>query len=254
MKYITIIITSLFFMTACQQQEDAKQAPAEVTQEAKSTPSNKANDTADAPATSETEEAHDHNHDHAAATPVMGERYQIVEPQAECDEPVVIEFFAYQCPHCYNLEPAAEAWREKNGGKVKFRSVPWDLGRKEMGSMVLVHHAAKLLGVLDKTIPALFKRFHEEKKLFTSPEEAVEFLVAQGADPVKAKQTLEDQEAMTKSIQADYKLLGDYKIASVPQVLINHRYLTSTTAAGSTQAVFEVVDETLAKEHSCTAK
>ncbi len=199
-------------------------------------------------------ENHD-GHDHAAQSKIAsGEKFQEIEPLFECEEPVVIEFFAYHCPHCYNLEPAAEKWRKNNDGKVKFLSIPTTLGHDQLGSMLLVHHAAKKLGVLEKTQHALFERFHKEKKLFSSAEDAADFLAAQGADKAQALATLNDQEYMNQSIGADYDILMKYKISSVPQVLVNHRYLTNITAAGGHDKVFELVDELLAKPHSCGKK
>jgi len=184
---------------------------------------------------------------------VPGQKYQIVESQADCNEPVVMEFFAYQCPHCNNLEPAAEAWRAKNAS-VRFQGVPTDLGNPQMGSLLLVHHTAKILGVLEKTQHALFNRVHKEKKLFASPDEAVAFLVEQGADAEQARKTLDNKEAITRSIEADFELLKKYKITSVPQVLVNHRYMTNISAAGGHKEVFEVVDQTLKLESSCQVK
>ena len=205
---------------------------------------------------SESAESHSHQgHDHSAHEVVQnGPKFTEIEPLFECEEPVVIEFFAYQCPHCYNLEPSAEKWREKNAGKVKFLSVPTTLGRDQLGSLLLVHHAAKKLNVLEKTQHALFERLHKEQKLFASAEEAADFLAIQGADREQALNTLNDQEYMTKSINADYDMLMKYKIASVPQVLVNHKYLTNITAAGGHDQVFELVDELLAKPHNCEPK
>nr|WP_246722842.1 thiol:disulfide interchange protein DsbA/DsbL [Aliikangiella sp. G2MR2-5] len=211
-----------------------------------------ANDSAPDTAAEESQAENHQGHEHAAAP--SGERYQKLESDAACEEPVVIEFFAYHCPHCYALEPSAEKWRAKNGGKVKFLSVPTTLGHDQLGSLLLVHHAAKLLGVLEKTQHALFERFHKEKKLFASEDEAAEFLAAQGADKAEALAMLKNQDEMMKSINEDFELLKQYRISSVPQVLINHQYMTNITAAGGHDEVFEVVDETLQLANNCGTK
>lgn len=190
----------------------------------------------------------------AATGKPVKEQYQIVEPQVECETPVVIEFFAYHCSHCYTLEPAAEEWRKKNAGKVRFLPVPTHLGNKQLSSMLLVHHAAVKLGILEKTQHALFNRFHKERKLFSSPEDAADFLVANGADKTKALEVLNDQAAIVKAIEADFEILKKYKITSVPQVLVNHRYLINISSAGGHKEVFQVVDQALKMEHSCKAK
>lgn len=266
------IITSLFallLLAGCQGEEatsDSENKPTESTAKteevAKAEPDAKPapeqqepQKAANQDASHEQHSGHEEHSGHNHAEPIPpGQKYQVVDQNFECEEPVVIEFFAYHCPHCYNLEPSAEKWRAKvadNGGKVKFISVPTTLGHQQYGSMLLVHHAAKLLGVLEKTQHALFKRLHEEKKLFASPEEAAQFLIAQGADKDKALEILNDQKLMSDSIEKDFEYLRKYKVSSVPQVLVNHKYMTNITAAGGHDEVFNVVDEVLNLEHNC---
>jgi thiol:disulfide interchange protein DsbA len=251
-KHLGIFVFSLFLLVACQQEDTtAETKPVDkVEKEAiKGTP---VTDGEAAPVKSDSTQTDEHGHQHNQAEIVTnGAKYQVVESQATCEKPVVIEFFAYHCPHCNDLEPAAEAWRKKNAGKVEFISVPTHLGHEQLGVLLLVHHAAKKLDVLEKTQHALFKRFHEEKKLFGSEEEVAEFLAAQGADIEKARIVLKDQAAISESIKADFELLNKYKITSVPQVLVNHQYMTNITIAGGHKEVFEVVDETLKLENSC---
>lgn len=179
------------------------------------------------------------------------DKFEVVAPKRECSKPVVIEFFAYHCVHCFSLEPDALAWREKHKDKVDFIAIPTDLGQKQAGIFLLIHHAAKKVGVLDKAQIALFKRFHEEKKLFNSAEEVAEFLAAFGADKAEALAALEDREYLEKSLQHDFALLKDYSILAVPRILVNHRYMTDPTRAGGVENIFKVVDQLLTKEHNC---
>ena len=180
--------------------------------------------------------------------------YETVESDEECTAPVVIEFFAYQCPHCYKLDEFAAAWQKNNAGEIQFRPIPTDLGNKNFGSYIIVHHAAAKLGLLETAIPALFERLHEQNKGFASLDDAVAFLVSMGASQQDAKQTIEDKETMDKSVQEDYRLLAKYKISGVPTVLVNHRYKFNVTKAGGYDNVFKVVEQTLELPSSCSSK
>ncbi len=180
--------------------------------------------------------------------------YDIIESDEACTAPIVIEFFAYQCPHCYKLEKFVDAWKKQNTGKVQFRSVPTDLGRKEFSSFLIVHHSAEKLGLLDSAIPALFNRLHEQKKAFASLDEAVSFLISLGASEQDAKKTIEDQEAIKAAIGEDFRLLSKYQVTGVPAILVNHRYKFDVTKAGGYDKVFEVVEETLKLPSGCTGK
>jgi len=241
-KKIILIVFSLMMLAACQQDEEKQSDQTATLPEQSETALSEETQAEEEKA--EEEHAHDH-HEHQA-----GPKYQTIVPQATCEKPVVIEFFAYQCPHCYNLEPSAEAWRAKNPD-IEFRSVPTTLGNNMFGSLLLVHHAAKKLGVLEKTQHAIFERVHKEQKLFGSQQEAVEFLVAQGANKEEADKALSDQAAIEKALKDDYDLLVKYQVQSVPLVIVNHQYLTSVSAAGGNNEVFEIVDETLQLESSC---
>jgi len=190
----------------------------------------------------------------AEVSPLIEQPYDIVESDITCEEPVVIEFFAYQCPHCYKLESFAEAWKKKNQGKVKFQAVPTHLGHQEFGSFLIVHQTAKNLGILDKAMPALFKRLHEDKKTFASQDEAIAFLVALGASEDAVKTAISNEEKIKTGIDENFLLMQKYKISGVPTILVNHQYQFNVTKAGGYDKVFEVVEETLKLPSNCPSK
>lgn len=241
MKILSIFILVLS-LTACQQ-SDEKATKSEISE----------NNAATKSVTS-----HDHNKDDTSSknnqsfSLLTDLPYETIESDEACDEPVVIEFFAYQCPHCYTLESHAQSWKDKNAGKVKFKAVPTHLGRQEFGSFLIVHHAAERLGLLDAATPALFHRIHEEKQQFNSQDDALAFLVSIGASKEDAKAALEDQENGKAAINEDFRLLSKYKISGVPTILVNHRYKFDVTKAGGYDNVFKVVDETLKLPSNCS--
>lgn len=248
MRIISIFVLILSLM-ACQQAEDDSQSPKEQEKskqieslEAKSTPTSKEH-THETPPTTESD-----------FSPLTELPYETVESDEACSAPVVIEFFAYQCPHCYTLEKFADAWKKNNAGKIQFKAIPTDLGNKSFGSFLIVHHAAEKLGLLESAMPALFERIHKQNKGFSSLEDAVAFLVLLGASEQDAKQAIEDQEAVKEAIEEDFRLLAKYKISGVPTVLVNHRYQFSVTKAGGYEKVFDVVDETLKLPSKCSEK
>ena len=59
-------------------------------------------------------------------------RLQNPQPTDSPGKIEVIEFFWYGCPHCFNLEPAVDAWEKRLPKDVAFRRehVIWD-GRTE---------------------------------------------------------------------------------------------------------------------------
>ncbi len=199
-------------------------------------------------------EGHSHVEQAAQATSDNGLPYDIVESDESCSEPVVIEFFAYQCPHCYTLEEHAKKWKDKNAGKVKFVAIPTHLGNQQFGAFLIVHQAAEVLGILDKAMPKMFSRLHEEQKAFGSEDEAADFLATLGVSKDEALTALQDQENAKNALDDNFRLLAKYKIAGVPTILVNHRYKFDVTKAGGYDKVFEVVDQTLAMPSNCSGQ
>ena len=94
-------------------------------------------------------------------------------------------------------------------------------------------------------------RIHDEKRGFTSQDDAIDLLVANGADREVAVATLANEETMKTALDANFKLLSKYKIAGVPTMLVNHKYQFDVTKAGGYEKVFEVVEETLKLPSNC---
>ncbi|PHS20644.1 MAG: hypothetical protein COA86_01475 [Kangiella sp.] len=180
------------------------------------------------------------------------EPFTRIDSDETCEAPVVMEFFAYQCPHCYTLEAEAKKWKDANKGKVNFVAIPTHLGREEFGSFLIVHHASDQLGLLEKATPALFDRIHNQKKGFSSPDDAIAFLVSLGANQEEATMAIESDEKIKTAIDESFRLLSKYKIAGVPTIIVNHKYQFDVTKAGGYDKVFEVVDQTLKLNSNCS--
>lgn len=248
MKLTKIVLLALL-LSACQP------APDDSTQtEPETQPTVKTEATVTTEEKDQSHEGHSHNEPSAGVASDNGLPYEIVESDESCSEPVVIEFFAYQCPHCYTLEEHAKKWKEKNAGKVKFVAIPTHLGNKQFGAFLIVHQAANVLGILDEAMPKMFSRLHEEQKAFSSEEDAADFLATLGVSKDEALAALQDQENAKNVLDDNFRLLAKYKIAGVPTILVNHRYKFDVTKAGGYDKVFEVVDQTLAMPSNCTGK
>ncbi len=180
--------------------------------------------------------------------------YDIIESDQACEKPIVIEFFAYQCPHCYKLQKYAEAWKQKNGDKVNFKTIPTHLGHQEFNSFLIVHQAAKHLGILDKATPKMFTRLHEQKKAFASQDDVIAFFTSLGVTEDKARSAIQDGPKIQADIDEGFKMLAKYKVAGVPTLLVNYRYQFDVTKAGGYDKVFEVVNETLKLPSNCSTK
>lgn len=147
----------------------------------------------------------------------------------------VAEFFWYGCIHCYNLEPAIEAWLPKLPQDAYFRRIPAVFN--ERWALDAAHfYAFESLGVLDKVHRAFFDAIHKDHLKTDSPAALAEWLGRNGIDAKKF-------EAATKSfgVQSKVKraaqLTGASRIDGTPAMMVQGRYTISAEQGGSREGM-----------------
>lgn len=156
----------------------------------------------------------------------------------------VVEFFWYGCPHCYRFESFIKGWLENKPDDVRFRYIPtvfsptWAFHGRAF-------YAAKLMGVLDRFHSAMFNAIHAQGRSLDTPEELHAFVASLGIDADKFLATMQSFAVDAKMRQAK-QLQRAYGIAGTPTVVIEGRYVTSGTIAGSFERVIEVIKDRVA--------
>lgn len=158
-----------------------------------------------------------------------GKDYVTVTGISEAQQPVLREFFSYNCPHCYNQEPLIESTVTLLGKEIHFERTPVGAGRPSWQLSQLAYYVAQKLNMTKQTHGAIFKQIQVNAEQFTRPEQVKAFFVSQGA---KA----EDVEATINSVDAQFTLMNyDSQaelagIKGVPSLLVNGRYMLTSTA------------------------
>ena len=158
----------------------------------------------------------------------------------------VVEVFWYGCPHCYSFEPFIEAWLETMPEDVQFIRLPGVLAQNWM-THAKAYYTAEKLGVLDKTHRSLFDTIHKEKKPVFTDDQIRDFFVSKGISAEQFSQTYTSKEVEAKIRQA-YFLARDYKLTGVPALVINGKYVTSPSHAGSSEETIKVINALIEKE------
>lgn len=163
------------------------------------------------------------------------------QPTQTDDKIEVVEVFWYGCPHCYDFEPYVEKWLATLPEDVEFRRMP-GIFNKNWVDHAKAYFTAEKLGVLDKTHTALFDALHKQKKRIFSEQELKEFFVSKGVDGDEFTRVFNSSEIETKFKQA-FVMGQRYKITGVPAVIINGKYMTSGSLAGSYDNILKTIDE-----------
>lgn len=178
-----------------------------------------------------------------AANPfVAGKDYVVLEfsqPVGTGAKIEVREFFWYGCPHCFRLEPHIEAWLKtmpKNAGFVRTAMVTanWRLHAQAF-------YTFEKMGLAAKLHRPFFDAIHVEGKRMDSQEAIADFVAGRGVDRAKFIKAFRSFPVRVKMSRADKD--GDaYNLRGVPVLIVDGKYRTSPSMAGSEARVMQVVN------------
>jgi len=163
----------------------------------------------------------------------------------------VRELFWYGCPHCYFLEPELHAWLEKKSDDVVFVRMPAVLG-PSWELLARAFYTAELLGVTDKTHPAIFARIHKDRKRIRNADDVKKIFLAQGVSEQDFDNTYKSFAVITRTNRAK-QAARLYGITGVPTLVVNGKYRTTAQLAGGNKQMLEVVDFLIEKERNAKA-
>ncbi|KDP89402.1 thiol:disulfide interchange protein DsbA/DsbL [Cupriavidus basilensis] len=177
-----------------------------------------------------------------AATPTSGKEYQVLKaPQPVAPGKIeVTEFFWYGCPHCFDFEPELEAWVSKQGKDVVFKRVPVAF-RDDLLPHTKIFYALESLGKLDAMHSKVFSAMHVDRKRMLDPNEIADFMAKNGIDR-KAFLDAYNSFSVTTNSQRANKIADAYKVDGVPTMVVQGKYVTSPSIAGTKGAAIQTLD------------
>ena len=186
----------------------------------------------------------------AMAEPQVGVEYNQTQQLIPTENPAkieVIELFWYGCPHCYVMEPLINAWAKKQAKDVEFHRVP-GVPRPDWAPMAKAFYTLETLGLTEKLHSQLFEAIHKQRALKPDDEAAtVAWITAQsGLDRKKVEEAFYSFSTNTKLTRA-MQLFRASGATGVPSLIIDGKYLTSSTLAGGNEESLKVADYLIAK-------
>ncbi len=168
------------------------------------------------------------------------------------DKIEVAEIFMYSCPHCYDLEPHINQWAEGKDPSVRFVRIPAIFNQLAQLHAQLYYTEVFLAQTGKLTNPnafrtMVFEEFHRKGNRLTS-EAAIQRLFARaGVSEDDFKRTWGSFE-VNQALRHAADLTRRYGVASVPMVVVNGKYRTDTSSAGSYPKLIELIDELTVRE------
>lgn len=154
----------------------------------------------------------------------------------------VVEVFYYGCPHCYHLEESLHTWLKTKPKDVHFEQMPAVLDNPNWIFMARVFYTAKFLGIEKQFHPRYFAAIQRDKRRIFDINALAKFAEPMGvsADKYKAMfNSFQVSNAVSKARQKTQQ----YGIDGVPAVIINGKYLSDVSMAGSRKDLWKLVDQ-----------
>jgi len=162
------------------------------------------------------------------------------------DQIEVVELFWFGCGHCFALEPSIKNWLKTKPENAKFVKVPaiftsnlWEFHGKAFYTM-------KALDVPGEAYDAFFNELHIKKNRISNLNQLSKFLQA-------FEKTEEEIESAFNSFAVDSQVRLAKKITrqsgatGVPTMVVDGKYVTSQRLAGSSDAMFGVINQLVEK-------
>lgn len=189
--------------------------------------------------------------------PRTGEQRQFVEgvhysrlkiPMAVADNSKieVIEFFWYGCPHCYSFEPLLMAWKKTLPEDVNFVPIPAVWGA-QMDLHAKMYYVSIALGLEDKVHLKIYQAMNEQNKRFTSETQIANFFADYGVNKERFTQLFNSFGINSQVIQGNNKVKAS-GLTGTPELLINGKYRTGSSMAGSQSRMLAIANFLIEKE------
>lgn len=148
----------------------------------------------------------------------------------------VAEFFWYGCIHCFNFEPALEAWVPKLPPDAYFRRIPAVFGEPRGMHDAAIFYAFEALGVLNKLHRPLFDAIHKDRLRTDNPAALGEWLGKNGLDPKKFDAAMKSFGVQSK-VKRAAQLTAGARIDGTPALMVQGRYTISAEQGGSLEGM-----------------
>lgn len=165
--------------------------------------------------------------------PTEGKDYARVETPQPGRDPgkiEVIEFFSYACPHCSAFEPMLSSWAKQLPADVVFRRVPVTF-MMNAENFQRTYYALESMGAVDALQQKIFRAIHIDRLRLDKPEDIADFVGKNGGDATKFMAAFKSFSVAT-ALSRGKKAMADFKIDSVPSLVIDGRFVTSPSQAG----------------------
>lgn len=159
----------------------------------------------------------------------------------------IAEVFWYGCPFCQEFEPILESWVGQHSGRVVLSFIPAAVN-PDLLPGAKTYYTLKDLGLLSKLHDRFFDAARSGEVDTTDPASIFRWFASRGVNQATFEKTYQSRRVRAQVEHARRQELG-YEIVSIPTIIVNGRFLTSTRMAGGYHSVLRIVAYLLNRSH-----
>ncbi|MEL7184926.1 MAG: thiol:disulfide interchange protein DsbA/DsbL [Pseudomonadota bacterium] len=168
------------------------------------------------------------------------------------DKVEVTEIFMYTCPHCMDLEGFMQNWEDTLNPDIRFERIP-AIFNQLAALHAQLYYTEDVLArngqLADRHAfrNMVFNEIHRRNNGLTSQGAIQRVFERAGVDENTFNRTWNSFE-VSQSLRKAADLARRYGVDSVPMIIVNGKYRTTASAAGSYPVLIEVINELAARE------
>jgi protein dithiol oxidoreductase (disulfide-forming) len=163
----------------------------------------------------------------------------------------VNEVFWYGCGHCYALDPALESWKAEKPSYVEFVRIPviWGPVQRQHAKLYYTLQALHRPDLHTKVFDAI----HKQGQPLSARDEVearamqFKFLFLQGVTEKEFNAAYDSMTVASNMLRAE-EFTKKFAVSSVPLMVVNGKYITSVSEAGTEARLLALVNDLAASE------
>ncbi|HEX5337060.1 MAG TPA: thiol:disulfide interchange protein DsbA/DsbL [Gallionella sp.] len=189
----------------------------------------------------------------AVAEASLGKDYNLLNPaQPTSTKKIeVLEFFFYECSHCFHLHPLLAAWEKNLPKDVAITYVP-TIFRDSTVPLALTYYTLESMGQIKQLDDAIYQAIHVNNAGLYDLDSIADFVAKRGVDRAKFAAAYNSFSMQSKVIRAK-QMIRSYGINGTPTLVVDGKYVITGLQPEDMIRVLNDVVAKARKEHPAAA-
>lgn len=185
---------------------------------------------------------------------VQGRDYTLLNPAqpAATKKIEVLEFFFYECSHCFHLHPELAAWEKTMPTDVELSFVP-TIFRDSTEPLARTFFALEGMGKIKQLDDAIYRAIHEKQASLYDLDSIAALVASNGVDRAKFSAAYNSFSVNSRVVRAK-QMIRSYGIDGTPSLVIDGKYKITGLQPADTIRVMNEVIAMVRKERSAQGK